>query len=187
MDIKYSMRNLSKEIVRHANISSNEGWSDPDNINPDLQGFPENLKTFYNITEGLVRKWSTNEPINKGEKIYGRINILPSKYVLGDWKGVVYFDNHPGPGMEKFKIVDFFQDEVCAGYYHDEHKVDLMMIYSFEDEPESLNVNFLGYLELMFMSRGFNGWQRLVQHLGRQKHQSGHAQRFQEIYAAIIS
>jgi hypothetical protein len=68
--------------------------------------------------------------------------------------------------MENFKIVDFFADESCVGYIHDEQKVDYMQYLDLGDsEPKPLSLNFAGYLELLLTCRGFAYWQLVILHL----------------------
>jgi len=172
MDIENAILDLDEEIVDHEKIKTTDRTTGFDKVNPNLEDFPVNLKKFYQTLDWFKIFWETNEEIIDGSKIYGYINILPSAEVLHDWKGVVYFDGDPAD-RANFKIVDFFLDEVCVGYYHDERKSDAMYIFNFEGEPEPLGVNFAGYLELLLMARGFNGWQRVLQNLnGESVHQS---------------
>ena len=174
MNILDCIDKYESETVGVEHIITTEKYIHLDHLNHNLNKFPNNLKAFYKMTNGYGSEWETEEAIANGKSIYGKIKLLPSEDVLSDWEGTVYFKDNPDSGMENFKIVDFFWEQSCVGFFYDESETDgdLMMYYDFEDFPMSLDVNFSGYLELLFMARGYYDWQRILLHFnGEEKNE----------------
>jgi len=124
---------------------------------------PKYLAEFYKENSHLKIEWETRELVGENSwKPCGRINILKADLVLSDWKEVVYFDGD-SQELKQFKIVDNFVPEAHCGFLLNENNSDAMY-YHESGEPElvPLGVDFSGYLELMFMARGFWYWQQAV-------------------------
>ena len=140
---------------------------------------PQNLTDFYQIAPRFELKWQARELKNGDSPIQGLANILKPEQVLSDWAGIVYFkDQDHYDYMEHFKIVDFFADEACVGYVHDEQKVDYMQYLDLgAQEPQPLDLNFAGYLELLLACRGYAYWQLVILHL---RNGSGHENKVEE-------
>ena len=118
---------------------------------------------------GATNYWETKP----GQEPYatGSFRLLPIDQIYGDWQGVVYFpDLMPEAQVQQlraFKIVDFFADEACVGLYHTEAKDPQLYYYSFEDMPEPLGLDLLGYIQLLPLTLGLRYWQVLLAELAR--------------------
>ena len=83
----------------------------------------------------------------------GSINIIPLKDSLKD-KQPSY--------MHNLWMLDYFIPEACIGFFMAEpgQKPDDELYYLyFEDEPQGLNVDMDGYVQLLYQARGFAYWQ----------------------------
>lgn len=157
MDLDIEISETLGDKLKVTLISAKSAKEPP---SPDL---PVNLQNFYKQVTHLQYKWETKEPID-GRIIQGSINILPQKEVLDDWQGVTYLEDTPHyDDIEDFKVVDFFDDLACVGYINTKRKVDYMQylrIGSMELDP--LDLDFDGYIELMFAARGFSYWPKVI-------------------------
>jgi hypothetical protein len=158
MEMLKSYLALNKDVSRNKKLTLT-GFGG--NRNPvDFSSLPPNFAPFFQTLDSLKYEWETIEPLDEDQKVYGSLNILQPKDILGDWQGVVYFDDAGADNpIRNFKPVDFYSPENCVGYFHDENKVDMMYLLTMgENETECLYINFAGYVELLFMSRGFLHW-----------------------------
>jgi hypothetical protein len=121
---------------------------------------PPAMTAFYQSVRSLEIHWT---PKNEEELpfVFGRIRILPIEQVFSDWEGIVWFEG-VNNRMSNFKIVDFFQDEACVGFFQDEGENPNMYFYNFHGMPHNLHVKFDAYIQLLFKSYGFAYWQLMV-------------------------
>jgi len=148
---------------------------------------PVSLKEFYKSVDHLNYEWETKELADEsGIKLKGRINILKAESVLSDWKEVVYFDGD-SEELKQFKIVDNFVPEAHCGFLLNEDKSDAMYYHeSGERDLLPLGVDFNGYLELMFMARGFWYWQAVVLNIKNGKGNEGEVEKFKTYMPQIF-
>jgi len=117
----------------------------------------EQILLFYQ--EITLQKVDWTNRGNAG--VRGFINILPIEVATGSWEGSLYFKGKSPEGMKNFKAFDFFLPECCVGFYladENENPNEELYAYDLEDEPEPLNVNMEGYIQLLYMARGFSYW-----------------------------
>lgn len=169
------MRNCIEEIdnmysilEEHKNISE---------IHSKITGFPtkkeillynEKRCSDVNLIEFLKRQggfridWKIKNKDQNIKSFGGHLNILPLKSILGDWKKIVYFDFDPADSPKRnFKIVDFFVDEACVGFFLGDEK-QLLFYHEFESEFYPLYLDFDGYFTMMLKSKAFWYWQKVL-------------------------
>lgn len=139
--------------------------------------FPESIKTFYKKLSGFDLTW--NSPRFPNEiRINGRARILPPQDLDSDWKEVLWFDHTPADDpIRQFRILDFFSDDACVGFYDKEEPDNQLYFYDFDGEPLGLQVDMAGYIELLCAARGFRYWQ-LVLHSFLEKPESPEVKTF---------
>ena len=104
---------------------------------------------YYSAIRFYKLKWR----YGKSDEIMGTINIIPLKDSLKDTR----------PGyMHNLWMLDYFIPEACIGFFMakpgQKPNDELYYLY-FEDEPEGLNVDMDGYMQLLYKTRGFAYWQ----------------------------
>ena len=149
---------LNKDIARNKKLTLTSFGG---NRNPvDFSALPQSCAAFFETLDSVKYEWESIEPLDEGQKVYGSLNILQPKDILGDWKDVVYFEDTGANNLiRNFRPVDFYSPEKCVGYFDDGNKVDVLYLLTLgESETECLYINFAGYIELLFMARGFLHW-----------------------------
>lgn len=124
---------------------------------------PAGVFVLHQEMNGLTVEWEGKEVSDPD--VRGSVKILPTKEILKDWSGVVYFDFTPvNDRVRNFHPIDFFVDEATAGAFLNEpDREDLSLyLYNFEGEPTSLHLDMTGYVEMMLASKGFLYWQYAV-------------------------
>ena len=95
---------------------------DQENPNSIPEHLTDNLKTFYKEVERFEWEWEAKIVRANGGAIRGFINILPADQVARDRAEEVYMiskddeDYDEEDDLIRFKIVDLFFDNLCAGY-----------------------------------------------------------------------
>jgi len=99
----------------------------------------------------------------KEPQVKGKIKILPFKQVFGDWEGIVWFNNHPNDkGLRHFRILDFFSNEACVGFYDSEDKSRELFYLYFGEKPISLSLDVEGYCQMLQKTFGYFYWQLAI-------------------------
>lgn len=127
------------------------------------------ILAFYKEIIHFQFEWT----YTKNKSIRGFIQILPIEVAVGDWEGKIYFKKRDPQYMEKFKVFDFFLPECCVGFYLSGKfgkAPEELYVFDREDVPIPLNVDIDGYIQLLYMARGFAYWQMAL--LDFQKHPS---------------
>ncbi len=141
--------------IEKMNLHEPEG---EENLLNQLSG---SLKEFYTQTNGYMLQWSHKKI--KDRFATGAVNILNLNKVLGDWKGVLWFDGAAKEdSMKNFRILDYVTDEVFVGFYVNTEKQDHLFYYSISDVPVSLRLDMQAYIEIMCFCRGFKFWQKAI-------------------------
>ena len=117
---------------------------------------------FYGQIKEVNIKW-LNFKFEKLPNVCGKINILPAEKVFSDWEGIVWFKGIPETyHLKDFKVLDFFVNEACVGFYNIEGKTEELHYLYFEEEPVPLGINLEGYCQLLSLSYGFFYWQSAI-------------------------
>ena len=179
---KLSLRNFSKDMINYIveidkmDIAL-EQTNNVSNINSENRGFPNKKQIVWSKENGMNDVGLINFLQSKGaykfdwkmknkdqtvKSFGGHLNILPLKSILGDWKKIVYFDFDPADSPKRnFKIVDFFVDEACVGFFLGDEK-QLLFYHEFESEFYPLYLDFDGYFAMMLKSKTFWYWQKVL-------------------------
>ncbi len=119
------------------------------------------LKDFYTQTNGYMLQWSHKKV--KDRFATGAVDILNLNKVLGDWKGVLWFEGAAKDDpMKNFRVLDYVTDEVFVGFYVNSEKQDHLFYYSISDVPVSLKLDMQGYIQIMCFCHGFKFWQKAI-------------------------
>ena len=152
------------ENLEFGNVDSLLNEDHKINLSDTLQKkIAESILYFYSEISLHKLEW-TNGANNS---IRGFINILPIEQAVGSWDGIIYFKGS-NEGLKNFKPFDFFLPECCVGFYladENENPNEELCAYDLEDEPEPLNVNMEGYIQLLYMARGFSYWSYVLRGL----------------------
>ena len=158
MDYKMQLINFSDTQNDNDNIRSDEGGAGsnktgvidlPANIQERI---PSKVLDYYKVLQHCEFIWT----YKKKSGIRGFLNIIPlrdpTKVTLEDYQyGLTIFDN--------------FVPEACVGYYVAEPgetpNEELYFLY-FEDKPQPLNLDVEGYMQLLYLVRGFAYWQDVI-------------------------
>ena len=129
---------------------------------------PHKILSYYNEILYFKLAWT----YKKDKSIRGFIRILPIEEAVGDWEGKVYFKKRDPEHMKDFKVLDFFLPECCVGFYlagKSGKPKEELYVFDREDVPVGLNVDVEGYIQLLYMARGFAYWPRVLQGLAGQE------------------
>lgn len=118
--------------------------------------FELSLKDFYSGVKSWRIKWTLNP--NLKSNIEGSINILPIEEVL---IGDIDFSPKEFPVMKNFTLLDYFYPEAAVGFYLDKPENGLYY-FAFDSDPQKLNLDFKGYLEMLKYTRGATYWQLAI-------------------------
>ena len=123
---------------------------------------PAAYHPFYEQIKQVNINW-TLPKYKKSTNVCGKINILPAEKVFSDWEGIVWFKGIPETyHLKDFKVLDFFVNEACVGFYNIEGKTEELHYLYFEEEPVPLGINLEGYCQLLSLSYGFFYWQSAI-------------------------
>ncbi|GAB2577909.1 hypothetical protein [Spirosoma areae] len=163
-DFKATLTNLGRELFRTPNLLPDfvevipiekKKVSDPDRVKGALAA-------FYTQLNGFNLRWSHSDFSGRVD-ISGNAKILPLPEVEADWKEVLWFDHTPTDDpIRQFRILDFFVDEACVGFYEKDKDEQYLYFYDFDDKPVNLYVNMEGYVQLLCAARGFRYWQLVI-------------------------
>lgn len=124
--------------------------------------FHASYHRFYEQVQNVDISWR-HFKFEKLNHVCGKIKILPLKEVMGDWEGIVWFKKMPDQDdLKNFRILDFFVDEACVGFYDLPDKTEALYYLYLEDRPVRLGLNLEGYVEMLVMTRGYFYWQTAV-------------------------
>ncbi|WBX70397.1 hypothetical protein [Tenacibaculum retecalamus] len=118
--------------------------------------FDKELLRFYSVIKRWKLFWKTND--NSDIELEGIFNILPVKEVL---IGDVDFHPEKFPVMKNFTLLDFFYNEAAVGFYLDKPENGLYY-FEFDANPQKLNLDFKGYLEMLKYTKGAAYWQKSI-------------------------
>ena len=121
---------------------------------------------YFNEVKSYQLSWESK--IKLKEKLFGKVKLIEPVKTMSDWKGVVYFeDDSP---LRFFKVLDQFINEACCGFFTTESETavpNMVYYYDFENEPVSLHLTMVGYIDMLAASKGYLYWQRvLLDHIG---------------------
>ncbi|WP_062056998.1 hypothetical protein [Aquimarina longa] len=150
---KWEMKNQEKFQVFDNNIKIYRG----EGLGVDvLLNLEDEIKNFYAALKGWKVKWMLKPEL--GIDIEGSINILPIEEVL---IGDVDFLPEKYPVMKNFTLLDYFYNEAAVGFYLDQPEKGLFY-FEFDANPQKLNLDFKGYLEMLKYTKGAAYWQKSV-------------------------
>ena len=150
-DYARNLNNNKSLFTDESNLDTNDNGKI--DLPVEVQGrISSKILDYYRVFIANKRIWS----FAKNEEIRGFINIIP----LTD----------PGkkkklPDLCGLTIIDSFLSEACVGFYFAKKgakPIDELYYLYFEDEPKGLNVDMEGYVQLLYMARGFAYWQEAV-------------------------
>ncbi|WBX70396.1 hypothetical protein [Tenacibaculum retecalamus] len=128
-----------------------------DDIIPKIpNNFDSTLKDFFSNVKSWKVKWILNPKLELD--IEGTINILPIEEVL---IGDTDFLPDKFPVMKNFTLLDFFYNEAAVGFYLDKPENGLYY-FEFDANPQKLNLDFKGYLEMLKYTKGAAYWQKSI-------------------------
>jgi hypothetical protein len=107
------------------------------------------ILNYYKVFMSYEQIWT----FKQNEEIRGFINILPLGNPIEDSKA---------PDQHGLTMFDNFVPEACVGYYvapQGQKPNDELYFLNFGEEPQGMNVNADGYIQLLYMARGFAYWQ----------------------------
>lgn len=134
-------------------LNENKG-KEIDNITKNSIG--NQLAEFFSSVNNWKQKWKTKGHLDI--ELEGSINILPIEEVL---IGDVDFLPEKYPVMKAFTLLDFFYNEAAVGFYLDQPEKGLFY-FEFDANPQKLNLDFKGYLEMLRYTKGAAYWQKSI-------------------------
>ncbi len=126
-------------------------------INNQTRGLiGDQLADFFSSVNNWKQKWGTKYNIDF--ELEWSINILSIEEVL---IGDVDFLPEKYPVMKNFTLLDHFYNEAAVGFYLDQPEKGLFY-FEFDANPQKLNLDFKGYLEMLKYTKGVAYWQTSV-------------------------
>lgn len=120
------------------------------------------LLEFLKKQGGFRMDWKMKDKDQTVKSFGGHLRILSLKSILGDWRNIVYFDFDAADSPKRnFKVVDFFTEEACVGFFVTDKK-QLLYYHEFESEFYPLHLNFDGYFTMLLHSKAFWYWQKVL-------------------------
>jgi hypothetical protein len=110
------------------------------------------IANYYKVFISFEQIWT----FKNDEEIRGFTNIIPLKESIED--------DEP-KYMHGLRMLDYFVPEACVGFYlakKNQKPDDELYYLYFENEPVGLNVDMDGYVQLLYMSRGYAHWQKAL-------------------------
>lgn len=181
---KYDYQRLVKPLIdaEDLNLIKFTGGSGPRSTKSRGEDFFNKYKSsllimmqgFYSFTNGYSYNWKSNIPTSEGQKTSecGIINIVPldelfeKPNVVELEEGYNYYikgeDSFSKTGQ--FIPVDYIED-ICAGVFSKENEDDMVYFHDFGIGFYPLKINFEGYVELVFATRGYMMWQYVLVYL----------------------
>lgn len=152
MPINRAMRKCRNEIDFNENtLIENKEFIVDESLN-----FEKELLRFYSVIDRWKLNWKTNK--DSDVELEGTFNILPLKEVL---IGDVDFLPEKYPVMKNFTLLDYFYNEAAVGFYLDQPEKGLFY-FEFDANPQKLNLDFKGYLEMLKYTKGAAYWQKSI-------------------------
>lgn len=147
-----AIRNQSEMIVRTENAFIPYDDEPVPNIPQGV--LDEELTHFYSVLERWELRWETTE--NAPVKLKGSFNFVPVEKVLN----ADIWDLMPEefPKVKDFSILDYFFAEYAVGLYVNQPERGLFY-FEFDADPQPLNLDFKGYLEMVKYVKGVASWQ----------------------------
>jgi hypothetical protein len=130
-----------------------------------VEWIPEQFLACAREINGYTLQWESRPGHPERPACEGAIRLLPIRTMLRDWKGHVYFGWPEEPKRRRaFKIVDFFVNEACVGFYHDAQCDPGLYFFELGEgvEPYPLHLDLKGYLTLLNHVMGYRYWQLAV-------------------------
>lgn len=128
-------------------------------------GVPIKFINKMNEFFGFSIDWKSTK--SSGLNATGRIKINDVRDVFGDWKNIAYTDETPEQStLRDFKIIDQNSDTSAAGILFGETKDFTFYVSALDGSPLiSLDLDIVGYCEMLHNTRGYVGWHQAVIHL----------------------
>lgn len=136
---------------------------------------PDSLQGFYSLTNGYSMYWEGKIPTRKKDEKQierGIIDILGLEDLFEDYSVIELEENYGYyiKGEEVFSKTGQFIPvdsigDICVGVFSKENNDDMMYYHDFGIGFYPLKVDFEGYLELVFMARGYMMWQDVLLYL----------------------
>ena len=154
-----------EHILIHRNFAENLRASssillDESNFKTNQEGLLELQSNIQERISSKILDWYKAIKLNqriwtykKKRKLRGFINILP----IGN-----PIERSKAPDQHGLTMFDNFVPEACVGYYvapQGQKPNDELYFLNFGEEPQGMNVNADGYIQLLYMARGFAYWQ----------------------------
>lgn len=133
---------------------------------------PAALRSLYSELNGLKFAWSHRQD----DSINGAIHIQPLETLVGEWKGIVWFDRKGGDEFRDVLPLDFFVAEACAAVKRSQGATEIHYHYLGE-ELFATGYTVEEFLDRLIESRGYRYW---IHTLVREEMRSEEAQDFLE-------
>lgn len=117
----------------------------------------EELTRFYSAVERWELRWETTE--NAPVKLQGSLNFTLINRVLNANGWDLMPETYPK--VKDFTILDYFYNEAAVGLYLNQPEKGLFY-FEFDGDPQPLNLDFKGYLEMVKYAKGVAYWQTSV-------------------------
>lgn len=112
---------------------------------------------FYIGIKDWIVRWKFKESFTQAPKgLEGSVHILPLEDVL-NWKAWD-FEPEQFPQMENFTVLDWMDDSHVVGLYLGQPERGLFYM-NMDSNPQSINLDFNGYLEMTKYTKGVFLWQ----------------------------
>jgi hypothetical protein len=122
---------------------------------------PEQFLDNARQNDGYTLQWETRPGHPERPACEGAVRLLPMRTMLRKWKGHIYFGWPEEPKRRRaFKVVDFFVNEACVGFYHDAQRDPGLYFFQLGEgvEPYPLHLDLKGYLTLLNYTMGYRYW-----------------------------
>lgn len=132
----------------------------PDLEPPHRLRLDASVRAFYAQVGSVRLEWRS---LIHDADVAGKVNILPLKRVLMDWKDDIYFeDDSPQDPRRFFHPIDFFTPEATTGILLMEKPDPQVYLFTYHDDPIPLGVDLPGYVALLIEAKGFLYWQKYI-------------------------
>jgi len=122
------------------------------------------LELYMDQSNGILIEWFADDE----NDIRGKMNFLKMEHVLGDWKGVIYFDEdeEANSSICNYRPFDFITDEASCGFCLDpetkEASKEIYYNYAGESGMQGLDLDFAGYFEMLLEAKAFFYWPKVL-------------------------
>ena len=123
-------------------------------------GAQDSFPPEYRAVNGFEMVWHAQED----PSLNGVVKFLTVDQVLSSWEEIFYFKAIHGEDheMRKYRPLDMPTGELSVGIFSDAGKASSLYLLKRGNDPINLDLDILGYVQLLFQSRGFIYWQRVL-------------------------